>query len=96
LNRTVIVDEVNTSGVVLTNKQTSWNKNSFFAAVYASFSVPTPALPYGVTYSPPSSYGVGAEEYSLVGIDGLFAARKFRWRVLKKKKRSAAVCCRIV
>jgi hypothetical protein len=65
---------VNTSGVVLTNKLTSWNKNSSFAAVYASFSVPTPALPYGVTCSPPSSYGVGAEEYSLVGIDNLFAS----------------------
>jgi hypothetical protein len=64
---------INTSGVVLTNKQTKWTKNSF-DAVYATFSVPTPALPYGITCSPPSSYGVGAEEYSLVGIDGLFVS----------------------
>jgi hypothetical protein len=66
------VATINTSGVVLTNKQLKWSDVNSFDAVYATFSVPTPALPYGITCSPPGSYGVGAEEYSLVGIDGLF------------------------
>jgi hypothetical protein len=66
------ISTINTSGVVLTNKQTKWSSKNSFYAVYAIFSVPTPAFPYGISCSSGNGYGAGVGEYSLVGIDGLF------------------------
>ncbi|MGB9234026.1 MAG: hypothetical protein WCC04_06400 [Terriglobales bacterium] len=49
---------INTSGVVLTNKQTKWSNVYSFDAIYATFSVPTPAFPYGISCSS-QGYGLG-------------------------------------